>query len=211
MIHIRQIAISLLMTISCFSLEVIGSGVWYGHPTTDRMNDRIEHYLAISTNEVAQRAGTDRDVAMAFKREMLTDPVDGEEISEERKNKKCMQQIRIILKKGEDSGTKLELVEFKENTSIALDNKEKALILTRDGLASRKSMLLNVVLVGGLLAMAGARASKDNKTAGALTGGLGATMVVGGGIGLCFVGAESPFNTHINQIQTMKNDWEISF
>ena len=213
MMYNRWFAMSLVVVLSGCVSNVAGFGFRvdapYGHPTVNRMHNRVQQYLAISTSEVAQRADTETDVAKTFKKEMLSDPTDGEEISEERKNRKCMQQIKIALRKEEASGEKLELTEFKENESIAFDNKEKALIAQRDGLFAKKVMYASLAVSGVGLMCLGVKVHERPKDAGTIMFLNGAIITLADLMGLCStMGQEAKLNTHIDQTKTMKKGWE---
>lgn len=172
MVYSKKLAMSFVVVLSGCAGNIAGFGFGanapYGHPTVNRMNDRVEKYIAISTKEVVQRVGTETDVAKAFKKEMLTDPIDGEVVSEERKSRKCMQQIRIGLRKPEASGEKLELIEFKEDKAIAFDDKEKALVAERDGLFTKKIIYASLAVAGVGLTCLGVKVHQQPKDLGAV-------------------------------------------
>jgi len=181
----------------------------YSHPTLDRLYADINNrYINLSTKEVAQRAMRDEtSVARHFEQEFLTDTVENEPISDERKNREIMRLLRIVQNQSGTSGFKVAIAEFKEDVAIDLDNKEKALTNELNGYSIPK-IVAGCVLVTGLGVVVGGSiqsSGRDQKILGGVGSGI---AVIAGGYLYSLSGRAELLKTHIVQVQAMKKGWE---
>ncbi len=210
MINAKYHVAGFFFVMSFFSVNLISFEPQGASFIKDRMNNKIEEYINMPTREVVSRAGTDRDIAKMFKEEILTDPIDGQEVTEEYKNKKCMQQMRIILRKGECSPEKSELLKFKEDKSVAFDQKEKVIDAECTRADSDKIVMGAVTIVSALAALAVISVADQEQGRG--VGYLGCFAVIAGSAA-CYKNSQeaAQLNIHKARIHTMKTEWENSF
>ncbi len=181
----------------------------YGDDTLDGLNGYINNtYLSRSTVKVAQDAETNNDLAKCFEEEMLTNPVEGEEVDEKNINRSCMQLLRAMLHDDQPSLDKLKVIRFTKNKTVDLENKKNALIEEQqNGLLLNKIWYGGHMCLGALSVITGA-CSNDAKVK--VPGVVGGLFCIGkGAYGLYYVANnEEAYQKHIDRIQKMKNGWE---
>lgn len=178
------------------------------------VDKEIDTHINVSPDEIASNEGGEKDVAVAFRENFLTDPVDNEAPGRRRKIKRIMAQVRVDSRSGQISDKKYDLIELREDVALKLDDKEKALEAELNGLSGARVGWTILTATGVLTTMGGVALllNKDTRPIGAGVAIGGAAATVGGGAKLCkTMGREKVLRVAIKQTNTMKNDWEESF